>query len=529
MSLVLTSDSDETSNTTDENNNTNDSFVDNEDDTEPLAVILMNSIFHLLFLPNFTIPDNETNMPKMWALGIGSLGEQTIVSSTQYDTNRIEILQIMIAAFSETLYDTTDSYDSCANHWLEVATNVDIPNVSIFFNSLMNTALGYDPVGWGFLSFGSDTAKPLMESSIQCLIILLDYGVSNVGPSELGFNVYRSLMSKIVDMKELNFMFKGFTRLLNYIYKAKQDSASSYITNESELLIFLWKCMEEIPVFLPYILDNCDITEILTPLMYFMIEGRKDHNRVGLIYLCTFLLLKLSGERNFGVSLNKSHQLTYLGDISNLQDEENFSNILIIVIHKMIVSGLEKFSALYNCFLTIICNISPYCVNLSSVASVKLVNLLQLFTQPKLINSSDGSYLYIHLLVESLNNIVQYQYKDNSNLIYSIVRRKEVIEVINQLNISIIKIEKELKNTKDVENINHVISPKISRDISISSSPLRSTDRNQEIKEPYINELIPINTLMRLVQHLLPKVITTIIIILFLLLNYYHYKYIYRY
>ena len=38
---------------------------------------------------------------------------------------------------------------------------------------------GYDPVGWG-LPYGNfvatDTAKPLMESAIQALIILLDYG-----------------------------------------------------------------------------------------------------------------------------------------------------------------------------------------------------------------------------------------------------------------------------------------------------------------------------------------------------------------
>ena len=40
-------------------------------------------------------------------------------------------------------------------------------------------SVGYDPVGWG-LPYGNlvstDTAKELMETSIQLLIILLDYG-----------------------------------------------------------------------------------------------------------------------------------------------------------------------------------------------------------------------------------------------------------------------------------------------------------------------------------------------------------------
>ena len=76
-----------------------------------------------------------------------------------------------------------------------------------------------------------------------------------------------------------------------------------------ELLILFWKCIEEIPKFMPYILRQNDICEILAPICYFMVEGRKDPGKVGLMYLCTFILLKLSGERSFGVSLNKPYQV----------------------------------------------------------------------------------------------------------------------------------------------------------------------------------------------------------------------------
>lgn len=72
-------------------------------------------------------------------------------------------------------------------------------------------------------------------------------------------------------------------------------------------MVLLWKCLEEIPSFMPYVLRHCDITELLVPLCFFMIDGRKDTRKIGLLYLCTFTLLKLSGERNFGVALNKSY------------------------------------------------------------------------------------------------------------------------------------------------------------------------------------------------------------------------------
>ena len=42
----------------------------------------------------------------------------------------------------------------------------------------------------------------------------------------------------------------------------------------------------------------------VVPMLYFMYEGRKDPSKIGLIHICTFILLLLSGERNFCVNLN---------------------------------------------------------------------------------------------------------------------------------------------------------------------------------------------------------------------------------
>lgn len=69
----------------DEDENKNSASPDGADsqESEPLAVILVNTIFHLLFLPDFTIDDpnvefsaNDVNSPEfksalMWAPGVG--------------------------------------------------------------------------------------------------------------------------------------------------------------------------------------------------------------------------------------------------------------------------------------------------------------------------------------------------------------------------------------------------------------------------------------------------------------------------
>lgn len=122
-------------------------------ETEPLAVILINAMFHLLFLPDFTIEDpnmdfNEEDLHSqefksalMWAPGVGS-SEKSVNSSSQYDKNRVDVLRLMIAAFSDSLFQNPDTYDPCSSYWLEVGTSADVPYAEIVFCSLMNTVLG---------------------------------------------------------------------------------------------------------------------------------------------------------------------------------------------------------------------------------------------------------------------------------------------------------------------------------------------------------------------------------------------------
>lgn len=470
------------------------SDAESAEDSEPLAVILVNTIFHMLFLPDFTVEDpnidfteKDINTPQfqsalMWAPGVGS-AEKTVTHSTQFDSNRVDVLRLMIAAFSDSLYQTADNYDSCASLWLEVATSADAPYAEIVFYSLINTVLGYDPVGWG-LPYGNlmtkDTAKSVMESAIQALIVLLDYGhpIRNSNNSSNdddatgsqntehlpsvraqdteapGFNIFRRFLGAIDQPDQLNFVYTGIVRLLNNVYQAQSTYLPYSITQvgiEQELLILFWKCLEENPRFMNFVLKNCDITEAIVPICYFMLEGRKDPSKVGLMYLCTFTLLKLSGERAFGVALNKAFQLHLPVDIPAFTG--NHADLLIIVLHKLIVSGLDKLSALYSCFLTIICNISPYCKSLCTIASVKLVNLLQLFVSPRFLYAAEGNHVYVSMLLETLNNIVQYQYEGNGNTIYAIIRRKEVFHDLASLTL-----EDATRNAQEVASLGKVTS-----------------------------------------------------------------------
>lgn len=446
---------------------------------EPLAVVLVNSIFHMLFLPDFTIEDpnvdfreediksKEFKAALMWAPGVGC-SEKSVTFSSQYDNNRIEVLRVLLTACCDPLYRPPNRFDPCASMWLEVATSNDTPYSEIVLYSLMNTVLGYDPVGWG-MPYGNlvstDTAELLMEAAVQVLVVLLDYGfpISNNGNSNgggttagavdkvdkvssktfssslptvraddtesPGFNVFRRVLSTIEDPAQLNFIFRGFVRLLNNIPQSDRSYlpfSHNRVTCEQELLVLLWKCLEEIPRFLPYILRHCEVTQLLVPICYFMLQGRRDPARIGLVYLCTFTLLKLSGERNFGVALNKEYILELPVDVPLFSGTH--ADLLIVMLHKLVMDGHEKLTTLHNCFLTIICNVSPYCKSLNTSTSVKLCNLVSHFASPRRMLSSESSYVYVVMLLETLNNILQYQYQGNVHVVYAILRLKTVFE-----------------------------------------------------------------------------------------------------
>lgn len=76
--------------------------------------------------------------------------------------------------------------------------------------------------------------------------------------------------------------------------------------------------------------------------------------RVGLVHIGVFILLLLSGERNFGVRLNKPYTASVSMDVPLFSGTH--ADLLILVFHRMITTGHSKLQPLFDCLLTIIVN-----------------------------------------------------------------------------------------------------------------------------------------------------------------------------
>lgn len=175
----------------------------------PMGALLVNTLFHMLFLPAFTIEESELaddteiisgpdpnrmhalhlynikyskhdafSTENIWFPGIGT-PTKGFVYITDYDVTRVEVLQCIMATLCDSIYDRPlndplpHRYD-CP--YLKFATSMRIrvdehkrpiqtegSHVYVTFCSLLNSVLGYDPVGWG--KYGIYVMRLLLETS----------------------------------------------------------------------------------------------------------------------------------------------------------------------------------------------------------------------------------------------------------------------------------------------------------------------------------------------------------------------------
>ena len=552
---------------------------DQPDEQEPLALLVIHAAMHMLFLPQFTCDYYEDASLKgdasntrakraetkedkdlkaeaglkvkqvewgvslvptptsiVWAPGVGvTAAEMGFDASTRkYDKNRIEVLRLLLAGCCDPLFAPADEYNPLASRWLAVATAADAPNGICLFYSLLNTILSYDPRAMPVSSGFSEGAHvKLVELSAQVLCILLDCGlpgrpdpvldqtgmpcVEFETASKGGFNLFRTLLARIDSGKELTDIYNGFARLLKNCY----ESESTYMGGArlecyQELLVLFWKLLEENPLFMHHILTRCNINEVIVPICFLMYKSRRDPAQIGLVHICTFILLKMSGERSFGVSLNKAFTKKLPTDLPLFSGCH--SDLLAITLHKLVVNGAYKLVPLYSCFLTIIANVSPYWKSMSLVAAVKLVNLFELFSSPKFLYSGEFAHRHLALLLEVFNNIIQYQYHGNSHLVYAIVRRKDAFGHLASLTLERAQAQchkvygEHTSVNKDVDagpvQIDSKGIPQMngageeSQNSSVVGAPFQPT---QEWLED-LKDSLPMETVTRLLQHLVPVV-----------------------
>ncbi|EDV98192.1 protein HID1 [Drosophila grimshawi] len=501
----------------------------NPGQTVPLAQSLLNAICDLLFCPDFTVQGTRRAGPEkaeelanidsceyIWEAGVGFA--QSPPRNAQMERRRTELLKLLLTCFSEPMYRTPQQSEE-PNKWIAYFTSADNRHALPLFTSFLNSVCSYDPVGFGVpynhLLF-ADTTEPLVEACLQLLIVTLDHdmviqqqqqqqqhqhqpqqqqhqqqqqlthagGVLVTPYDEVGCgdNLFINYLSRVHRDEDFHFVLRGITRLLNNpLVQNYLPNSTKRLHCHQELLILFWKICDYNKKFLYFVLKSSDVLDILIPILYHLNYSRADQSRVGLMHIGVFILLLLSGERNFGVRLNKAYSATVPMDIPVFTGTH--ADLLITVFHKIIATGHQRLQPLFDCLLTILVNVSPYLKTLSMVASVKLLHLLEAFSTPWFLLSAPSNHHLVFFLLEIFNNIIQYQFDGNSNLVYTIIRKRHVFHAMANLPTDMAGISKCLSGRKTGGKFNLPRVPQRKQ-----TMPTTSTMSNQELPSAHAPE-----------------------------------------
>ncbi len=196
------------------------------------------------------------------------------------------------------------------------------------------------------------------------------------------------------------------------------------------------------------------------------------------MHIGVFILLLLSGERNFGVRLNKPYVATVPMDIPVFSGTH--ADLLITVFHKIIATGHQRLQPLFDCLLTILVNVSPYLKTLSMVAAIKLLHLLEAFSTPWFLFSSPSNHHLVFFLLEIFNNIIQYQFDGNSNLVYTIIRKRQVFHALANIPTDINSINKCLSNRKISGRLHNKGAPVMMKKVETDDEEMEDENGNEE-------------------------------------------------
>ena len=427
-----------------------DSGASAQQETPPRLHELIDRLMHLAFLPGFTLPQDRAaalasdtpSSPQsvhaqlFWETGVGKPGDALASPTSDLLLARTAVLRALLATLSGPLYRR--GVDGEADlpgerSGVEYAISTACPFASTLFYSLLNTIVrtGAGLDAWALPAWSSDGGGGLLDLALQLLLVLVDAEPSpRTDDGDAPVNVYATCLSMVDREEEFALIFDALVLLLanqRRVLSSPLPYAGRRSGAFAESLILLWKMCNINEPFAAYMLASRDPAPLIVSLLYFLALYRNDESRKGLMHNIVFLLLLLSGNRDFGIALNEPLEEKLQLDLPNLAGG-SLADLLVVTFHKVIVSGSLNMSSLYDCLLTILANVSPYIKTLIMVSSVKLLSLFEIFSSARFTYAAENNHRYVFFLLQIFNNMIQYQYSGNSNLVYSILQRKKCFE-----------------------------------------------------------------------------------------------------
>ncbi|KAL9073055.1 MAG: hypothetical protein Q9157_004880 [Trypethelium eluteriae] len=465
------------------------------EEAKPLAEELIDTLIDLLFFADFTLPKGQSKNKvtyAIWQSGVGC--NNSIGTSTQFENNRMEILRLLLAMTSKSMYMTPSILPVKGVKAITyIATCNDKQVVLSVLCSLLNTVrtssqndnglllmcsqtLKYNPAAWRVpyadQIVTKDSRQLLVTYCLQVLLVVILYPIPETGNGIAPKNYFRYFLGRLHRPQDFQFLVDGMTRILNQPLQATNSylpGSQKSLTWAPEMIMIFWEALQCNKRFRSFIVDTDRAHDFTVLILFYALESRTNPSRQGIVRMCVFVLQTLSSEQNYGRSLNKifEGQDTLPASIRIQNFHGSYADYVIASVHTLILATKFKLDAVYPALLAVINNIAPYIENLGRSTSSKLIHLFSYMSSPSFLLANETNHTLLNSLLESMNAIIENQYHKNPMFVLSIVRSKRRFEALRDFTLEggREEIERQIQQRKDRQADGSTTSP-ISRDNS---------------------------------------------------------------
>ncbi|KAI9892200.1 MAG: hypothetical protein M1814_001659 [Vezdaea aestivalis] len=493
------------------------------EETKPLAEELIDALVDLLFFSGFTVPPSQTGKEKVtyaiWQTGIGCT--TAIGTSKEYESNRAEVLRLLLTLTSKSMYmpsNTLPSKGVSAITYMVMCKDKQI--VLSVLCSLINVVMNYVPAGWkvpyDHVIF-KGPRQTLVTYSMQMLLVLLLYPLPENFPSS-SRNNYRLYFGRLRREQDFQFLKDGILRVLNQPVNCakfgtlllnadfeQMQNKDSYLPSvrritktAPENIMLFWEALQCHKRFRAYIIQTERSLEFLVPILYYALEYRNDPAKIGIVRMCIFVIQTMSAEGQFSKSINKP-----FADHDSLPQATkidgfigSYADYLIECIYILFSGSKGQLNSVYPALLAILNNIAAHLEDISVSASTRILQLFSSMSSPSFLLANETNHDLLRAILEFISTVIEHQYSskyiagsvwtetdwaDNPDFVYMIMKTQKKFESLRMFTLESgqEEIEKQKRLQKDQ------LGAFVSRGNSMESmrSPFSNTARTPTLSD----------------------------------------------
>ena len=249
---------------------------------------------------------------------------------------------------------------------------------------------------------------------------------------DLTTNEFHRLLQVIHGKMNLEPFVEAMTKYFYNLTGSTQTLLPNSVTQipfYQELFILFWRFIQGNMYFLQEVISHPEfLDKVYAPILYYFDQMKKDPTKCNFLYICVFILLSLSSNKDFAMALNDPYSLQLQFDLKDFEGG-SYADLTFQVIQRMVKVGPGILRPLYKSLVSVISNTAPYVNSLSKDSAESIFSLIKTFSNPELLRKREDTSRILGNLFEAVNYVLLYHDEGNEEFLMSLIMYRKIMKI----------------------------------------------------------------------------------------------------